>query len=82
MIGPVPGVPGTVGADGVIDAVPRGIVGPRRVVEVVTHYLEMRTRPTTELAPPPPGVEVRRAAPSPELRRFYRFLYDLSLIHI
>src|SRR5215813_11229198 len=51
----VPGVPGAIGADGVIDAVPPGIPGPRRVVEVVTHYLEMRAAPGRGVPPPPPG---------------------------
>lgn len=69
----VPGVPGSVGADGVIDAAPPHRSGPRRVVEVVTHYLEMRTRSDAPVAPPPPGVTLVRAAPSV---RFYRFLYD------
>ena len=72
----VPGVPGAVGADGVIDAVPPGIPGPRRVVEVVTHYLEMRAAPARVVPPPPPGVQLVRAAPSAGLARFYRFLYD------
>jgi GNAT superfamily N-acetyltransferase len=72
----VPGVPGAVGADGVIDAVPASIPGPRRVVEVVTHYLEMRDRPAAAVPPAPPGVTIVRAAAGPGLVRFYRFLYD------
>jgi GNAT superfamily N-acetyltransferase len=70
----VPGVLGTVGADGVIDAVPAHIPGPRRVVEVVTHYLEMRAPPEQPVPAEPPGVKVIRAA-EPSVR-FYRFLYD------
>jgi GNAT superfamily N-acetyltransferase len=69
----VPGVIGAVGADGVIDAAPPHLAGPRRVVEVVTHYLEMRAPPARSVPPAPPGVAVIRAAPSV---RYYRFLYD------
>jgi GNAT superfamily N-acetyltransferase len=72
----VPGVVGAVGADGVIDAVPPGIPGPRRVVEVVTHYLEMRAAPGGVVPAPPAGVQLVRAVPSAGLVRFYRFLYD------
>jgi GNAT superfamily N-acetyltransferase len=73
MAADVPGVPGVVSADGVIDAVPPELPGPRRVVEVVTHYLEMRTPAPADVPAAPPGVQVVRAAPSV---RFYRFLYD------
>ena len=58
----------------VLDAVPRDVRGRRRVVEVVTQYLEMKARPTTPLAPPPPGVSVVRAIRPGA--RFYRYLYD------
>jgi len=69
----IPGVPGAVGADGVIDAVPPELPGPRRVVEVVTHYLEMRAPPGYAVDPPPPGCTIVQAAPDV---RFYRYLYD------
>ena len=70
----VPGVVGTVDADGVIDAVPAELAGPRRAVEVITHYLEMKAAPTTPVGEPPPGAQVVRAV-RPSVR-FYRFLYD------
>jgi len=57
----------------VIDAVPADLPGPRQVVEVTTHCLEMRARPAAAVLPPPPGVAIVRAAPSV---RFYRYLYD------
>jgi GNAT superfamily N-acetyltransferase len=69
----VPGVLGDVDADGVIDAVPPELPGPRVVAEVTTHYLEMRAAPALEVGPPPPGCAVVRAAPD---YRFYRYLYD------
>lgn len=56
------------------DAVPADLAGPRAIVEVTTTYLEMRTRPTAPLGPPPPGVQVVRAV-RPSVR-FYRYLYD------
>ena len=56
------------------NGVPPELPGPRREVEVVTHWLEMRTRPVAPVPPPPAGVAVVRA--DPPTVRFYRYLYD------
>ena len=64
------GIPGEIA-----DAVPADLPGPRRVVEVVTHWLEMPARPAAlAVAAPPDGVQIVRAHRSSP--RFYRYLYD------
>ncbi len=55
------------------DAVPADLAGPRAIVEVVTHYLEMRAAPPAAIAPRPDVTVVRATHPS---ARFYRYLYD------
>lgn len=55
------------------DAVPAELPGPREVVEVITHYLEMHAAPPAPVAPRPEVQVVRAARPSV---RFYRYLYD------
>src|SRR5688572_14692675 len=45
--------------DAVVDPTPPELVGPRRAVEVVTHYLEMLAPPPRAPGPAPrPGLEV------------------------
>jgi GNAT superfamily N-acetyltransferase len=58
----------------VVDAVPAELVGPRRVVEVVTHWLDMPVRPPHTIPSAPTGIQVVHAVRP--TARFYRYLYD------